>query len=321
MSSPWSRRAFLSAVRAVGAVGAMLPARLRAATSPFQVSVLTDEIGQDFGHALEVAREFGLGYVELRELWDKNVTRLDAAEIDEARALLRRFDLRVTAIASPVFKVGWPGAPASPFQPKQVDFTADFTFDQQDALLDHSLDLARAFGTDQVRVFDFWRIDDQAPYRAAIDERLREAAVRAGTRGLTLVLENEYACNTATGAEAARTLAAVPSPCLKLNWDPANAAMRGEVAYPDGYRRLPASRVGHVHCKNVARTAGGGFEWAEMARGLIDWVAQFRALAADGYRGAVTLETHWRGAGTAEDSTRRCWAAMKRQLAEAGIHP
>ena len=34
----------------------------------FNVSVLTDEISQDLGHALEVAsKEFGLGYVGVRE--------------------------------------------------------------------------------------------------------------------------------------------------------------------------------------------------------------------------------------------------------------
>jgi len=34
--------------------------------SPFRVSVITDEISQDFGHACEVAaQEFGMGWVEI----------------------------------------------------------------------------------------------------------------------------------------------------------------------------------------------------------------------------------------------------------------
>src|SRR2546422_4720507 len=49
-----------------------------------------------------------------------------------------------------------------------------------------------------------------------------------------LVLENEPACNTATGAEAAKVLGAVPSPNLMLNWDPGNAAEQDEKPYPDG---------------------------------------------------------------------------------------
>lgn len=300
------------------AASAAPPRALQGGTPTFKVSVLTDEIGQDLAHALEVAtKEFGLGFVELREMWSTNITRLDRAQVEEARRLIDRYKLHVSAIASPVFKVSWPGAPSSPFQPKQ-DFAVDYTFEQQDDLLEHSLDLARSFNTDQVRIFDFWRLDDPAPHRAAMDDRLRKAAERAGRRGVTLVLENEYACNTATGAESARTLDAVRSPFFKLNWDPGNAGMRGEVAFPDGYRALPKGRIGHVHCKNLVRKAGGGFEWSEMGQGLIDWVAQFRALARDGYRGVVTLETHWRGAGTPEASTRQSWASMKRQLREAG---
>jgi len=58
-------------------------------------------------------------------------------------------------------------------------------------------------------VFDFWRLTDQAPYSHAIDDRLRQAAAKAGAKGVTLNLENELACNTATGAEAGRLLNAI----------------------------------------------------------------------------------------------------------------
>jgi sugar phosphate isomerase/epimerase len=55
-----------------------------------------------------------------------------------------------------------------------------------------------------------------------------------------------------------------------------------------------------------------------MGRGLIDWTAQFAALKRDGYHFAVSLETHWRGAGTPEESTRQSWAGMKAELQKAG---
>jgi len=318
MSSEFSRRGFLAALGGVGA-GMALPIPGWAASGPFKISILTDEISQDFGHALEVAAgEFGLGWVELREMWSKNITTLDAKQVEEAQRLLERHKLRVSAIASPLFKVDWPGAPISSYSTRRDQFSAEFTFKQQDELLERSLELARAFKTDRVRFFDFWRLDNPAPYRAAIDDKLREAAAKAGKRKITLVLENEYACNTATGAESARTLQAVRSPYLKLVWDPGNAAFRGEKPYPDGYSLVPKDRIGHVHCKDAARKPDGSFEWAAMGKGLIDWVGQFRALKRDGYRGTVTLETHWRGAGTPEASSRQCWAAMKNQLRDAG---
>lgn len=288
--------------------------------SPFKVAVINDEITQDFGRACEIAaREFGMEWIELRGMWNKNLLKLDAKEIAEARRILESNRLRVTDIASPLFKVDWKGAPKSKFSPKRDTFNADFTFDQQDEVLERCIELAKAFSTDRIRCFDFWRLDDQAPFRAAINQKLVDAAATVGKKGLVLVLENEMTCNTATGAEAAKLLSEISSPNFMVNWDPGNAVAYGETAYPDGYNLLPKNRIGHCHCKDVAKkTEGSGHQWAAMGRGVIDWVAQFQALKRDGYRHAVSLETHWRGAGSAEESTRQSWAGMKDELQKAG---
>jgi sugar phosphate isomerase/epimerase len=286
---------------------------------PFKLSVINDEITSDFGRAAEVtAQEFGLHYIEIRALWGKNIMRLDAKEIAEARNILEKYKLRVSSIASPIFKVDWSGAPLSKFSPKRDQFGADFTFEQQDELLERGLELARVFHVDRIRIFDFWRLDDQKPYRAVMDEKLIAASQKAAKRGITLLLENEPSCNTATGAEAARTLEAVRSPHFKLNWDPGNAASVGEIAYPDGYSHLPKERIGYMHCKDVVRAAAGKYEWMKMGGGIIDYVSHYRALKKDGYRGVVSLETHWRGAGTPEESTRQSMAGMKELLRRAG---
>ena len=289
-------------------------------SSPFRISVINDELTQDFDRACAtVSQEFGLQWIELRGMWNKNLLHLDANEIAEARRILERYRLRVTDIASPLFKTDWKGAPLSRFSPKRDQFGADFTFDQQDEVLDRCIELARAFRTDRVRCFDFWRLDDPQSYREAINNKLLDAAVKAGKKSIVLVLENEPSCNTATGAEAARLMADVKSPYLMLNWDPGNAAARGETPFPDGYNLLPKNRIGHCHCKDAVKKADGdGTEWAPVGHGLIDWVGQFQALKRDGYRRAVSLETHWRGAGTAEESTRQSWAGMKQQLQKAG---
>ena len=317
-----SRREFLAKTAALAAAMKLpaleMPEKLDLAKSPFRIAVINDEIAQDFGHACKVAsQQLGMEWIELRSLWNKNVVKLDSHQIAEARRVLKKNNLRVTDIASPLFKVDWPGAPKSEFSPKRDQFNADFTFDQQDEVLDRSLELAETFATDRVRCFDFWRLDDQSRYRAAINEKLRDAAEKAGKRGVILVLENESACNTATGAEAAQVLGAVQSRYFMLNWDPGNAAAHGENPYPDGYNRLPKDRIGHCHCKDVVKKADG-YDWAAMGRGMIDWVGQFKALKRDGYHHAVSLETHWRGAGTPEASTIESWKGMKDALQKAG---
>jgi sugar phosphate isomerase/epimerase len=321
-----SRRAFLKATGAT-AIASSLPISLRAAQlqSPFRVAVISDEISQDFDHACSViANDFGLQWVELRGLWGKNISKLDDADIAKANAILDKYKLRVTDIASPLFKVDWPEAPVSKYSPKSNQksdtFGAAFAFKAQDEVFEKSIALAKQFKTDRIRCFDFWRLDDQAPYRKSIDAKLLEAANIAGKHNLLLVLENEYECNTATGRESARTLAAVQSPHLKLNWDPGNAVARGELdAYPAGFALIPKDRIGHCHVKCAVSkpTSKGGFEWAAVGQGLPNWIAQFRALKQAGYRDAVSLETHWTGGGSPEASTRISWAGMKEALEKA----
>jgi sugar phosphate isomerase/epimerase len=290
-----------------------------AAAGGFRLSILTDEIAQDFGHACEVAsRDFGLGTVDLREADGRNLLQWDAAQIADVRTILDRFALRVACLATPIFKIDWPGAPRALSNPGRGEFAADFTYAQQDELLERAFELARVFHTDRIRIFDFWRLDDQRPHRAAIDDVVRRAAAKAAKRRVVLVLENERACNTATGREAARLLAAIPDTALAITWDPGNAQQRDESPFPAGYAAIPKRRIGHVHCKDVVHRADGtGWDWAAMGRGIIDWTGQFRALKRDGYGHTVTLETHWRGAGTPEASSRESFAGMQQLLQKA----
>ena len=317
MPVPLARRQFLQGMAAMTAAGATSRfGPLPGASSPFRVSVINDEISQDFDHACNIAaNEFGMQWIELRSMWKKNIVNLDEKEVGEARKILDKYKLRVTDIASPLFKVDWPGAPKSKFS-SGAGFRADFTFEQQDEVLDHAIAMAKAFQTDRLRCFDFWRLENQAPYRAAINQKLIEAANKAGDKGIILVLENEPSCNTATGAEAAKTLDAVKSPHLMLNWDPGNAATLGETPYPDGYNLLPKERIGHCHCKDAVKK-GKGYDWAPVGGGSIDWAGQFKALVRDGYHFAVSLETHWNGGGSPEESSRQSWAGMKKLLKQA----
>ena len=302
----------------MGAI-AGLPRAARA-SCPFRVAVINDEISQDFDHACYVAaHDFGLEWIELRGMWNKNITDLDAAQTSEALAILAKYKLRVTDIASPLYKTDWPGAPLSKQSDRRDQFHADFDFKQQDALLEHCIGIAKTFRTDRIRCFDFWRLDDVKPYREAINDKLRKAARRCAKSDLILLLENEMECNTATGKESAATLAAVQEPNFMLNWDPGNAAtFPNSMPFPDGYNLLPKNRIGHCHAKSVIRKPDGKWEWAAVGTGVVDWVGQLRALDRDGYRHAVSLETHWRGAGTPEASSRISMKGLKDALAKAG---
>jgi sugar phosphate isomerase/epimerase len=309
----------------VGKAGASALARLRAvetgaARCPFRLAVINDEITQDFEKACQiVAGEFGLRWIELRSMWNKNVTELNAKEVKDAQKILIEHKLQVTDIASPLFKTDWPGAPLSPQSEKRDQFHANFDGNAQEQLLERCISLAKAFNTDRIRCFDFWRLDDQKPYRRAINAKLQQAAQRCAKDKLILLLENEMSCNTATGEESAALLKAIPNKNFMLNWDPGNAAALAGTPYSTGYPMLPKDRIGHCHCKDVQLKPDHKYGWAPVGSGMVDWVGQLQALHRDGFHYGLSLETHWDGGGTPEKSSRISMDGLKKALIKAGI--
>jgi sugar phosphate isomerase/epimerase len=282
---------------------------------PFRIAVINDEISPDFDHACHVvANDFGLHTIEIRSMWHKNVADLDEQEIAEARRIVAKYKLAVSDIASPLFKTAFPGGePAS--GAKVDEFGAKFTFDRQHEVLERCIHLARSFSTPRIRCFDFVRLADRKRFLPAIHEHLRQTSELLAKDNLILLLENEQTCNTATGPEAAATLAAVQNTNFMLNWDPGNAAYVGTIPYPNGYDLLPKNRIGHCHCKDVVRDASGKPSWAAVGTGVVDWRGQIEALVKQNFHYTLSLETHWRGAGSAEASTRASMAGLQKILA------
>lgn len=290
---------------------------LSAGEASFKLGVISDEISQDFEHALAVARELGLQHVELRGMWNKNLMDLKEDELKEARRLLTKYGMKVTDIASPFMKVDAPGFTTREGQ--RDTFNARFGYKEQPQVLERAIEMAKVLDTDKIRVFSFWRIEKPAAVFDLVVSDLRQALEKAKKHKITLVLENEHDCNIATAAESVKLLAAIPDPYLGLNWDPGNAYAAGEKVYPDGYNLLPKNRILHMHVKDIRRDpTTGKTEWYPMGKGEIDYVGQFKALIRDGYRHAVSLETHWRTANKdAEESTRISMRGLKELLGKA----
>ena len=74
-------------------------------------------------------------------------------------------------------------------------------------------------------------------------EELQKAITVAKQQDITLLAENEYDCNTATGEETARLFAAIPDRRLMHNWDPCNIYEMGEQPFPKVWNLLNHSRI------------------------------------------------------------------------------
>lgn len=305
MQSDWTRRKFLGASLLAAPLLGITPAQGAKMTAPpnFKLGIITDEITENFGEALDFISGYSLHYCELRDLWGKNVMNLSQAELDRAKHMIEEHHLKVSDIGSPIFKYNLPEMPARP--EKRDVFRADFTDKDSNTLLKKSFELAHFLGVPKVRIFSYWRVEQPEKAYPYVRDRLAKAAELAGRNGILLVLENEHECNVGTGAELGRFLRDVNSPHLRGNWDPGNAAMLHEVPYPDGYRHV-IGLFSHMHIKDVKKNPETGkLTWAPVGGGFIDWKGQIKAVVEHHYNNTMSLETHYRRPdGNKVESTR-----------------
>jgi sugar phosphate isomerase/epimerase len=257
-------------------------------------AAITDEFSPDLDVALDAMAPLGMTGAELRVISGRNILDLSDADVDRARAAVEARGLRVISIASPILKCVLPESPPLDARVQHDVFGSSYTFDDQPRLAQRAFEIAGRTGARIIRVFSYWRTVDPPQCFDRVVEALRALADQAAERGLTIGLENEHACNVATGAEAGRVLDAVQHPALKAIWDPANAFVMGETPYPDGYGHLPAGRIVHVHAKDC-RVDDHKPTWGPVGEMGLDWRGQIGALVRDGYHGWISLETHWTG--------------------------
>ena len=275
-------------------------------------AVITDEISQDLERALSTMGEHGVSVAELRNVYDRYIVDADEALLQRVEADLKKHGATVCCLDTPLFKCDL-DAPKATSGPTH-GATARTLADQQTLLL-HSIDLAKRFGTTYLRIFSFWKHGALTP---EIEERIADELVRpcelAERAGITLLLENEHACYLDTAAETARVIERIGSPALKMVYDPGNSFFAGEQAFPAGYDAARNHYV-HVHVKDARVNADGMPAWCAVGDGELDYPGLFAAMRADGYRGAIALETHYKGAdGDAETASRESLAALLKLL-------
>ena len=316
MGETLTRRDFLSAaLLAAPAWGlALAPAQAASHPLPFKLGVITDEISEDFDRALDFLTAQSLGYCEVREMWDKNIMNLSPQELARAKHAIEKHHLRVSDIASPLFKYNLPEMPAQQNE-KRDTFRATFTDQDTEDLLRRASELAHFFDTQLIRIFSYSRVDEPEKAYPHVRDRLAKAADVAAKNRVVLVLENEHTCNVGTGKELGRLVKEINSPHLRGLWDPGNATVLGEVPYPDGYRAVRGV-FAHMHVKDVKKDpATGKLIWAPVGGGMIDYRGQFKALRHDEYNGTMSLETHYRRPdGNKLESTRESLAGLVKIL-------
>lgn len=261
----------------------------------FRIAAITDEYSpSDPQKALDAMAETGMTGAELRLLWDKNILDLTDEQVDCAKKMCDARGMEIMSIASPLLKVVLPNTPPVAASLQQDAFNCKHTIEDQPRLTRRAFEIAHKTGARVIRVFSYWRSSEPEKCFDGIATALWDLGRQAEKEDLIIGLENEHACNIATGAEAAKALNAVNHPNVMLVWDPANALCAGENPFPEGYGLLPKNRIAHVHAKDCSMD-GRKALWGPLGTRSLDWKGQIQAFQNDGYKGWISLETHWPG--------------------------
>lgn len=245
-----------------------------------RLSVITDEVSQDLEKVASLAKEFGLSGLEIRSVWNKAPHELDETDIGKIKRLLADHELEVCSIASPFLK---------------CDYGDEGQYREHMEILRKCIDLAGELGAPIIRIFTFW-LKPPFPSWDEIVEKLLPAVKLVEGTNLVLGIENEPSTMATNAKKVVEVLTRLNHPQVKAVWDPGNDVFDPdrEVPFPDGYEAVKPWIV-HIHIKDGKWNEGEKrFEPTPIGEGEVDYLGQFEALVRDGYKGYLSLETHWR---------------------------
>ena len=246
--------------------------------TPFSVGVITDEVSQSLECAIEFCKGFGLNALELRSV--DGISPFDWTE-EQALAMKKLCDengMTVAAISAPLFKC---------------------EIDDRDAVASHVASferlcrLAGILGTKLIRGFDFWNSGASVEARAKEYLPIIELCERYD---VFCALEYDPKVHASDPVKLAEIVNAINHPRVGALYDPGNGLFSDAsiVPYPMGYEALK-DRLLHIHVKDaIVNDSEMGAEAVRVGEGQVDWHGLFSRLKAEGYRGYVMLETHYR---------------------------
>lgn len=256
------------------------------------ISAITDEIGKTQAEAIEFAHQYGLQWVELRNVPEtkKEFAFLTEPELKRWASELAANKLKVSFLNTGLLKFTWPGTEPARTRKETDEQKAKRVADEQKRWDRRKEDVTSAvaaaniLGVDKLRVFTGTRVANPETTYKLIVQTMEELVPIAEKGKVRLLIENENSQNIGTSAEVRDIMAMLPSKTIGFNWDPHNAMALKESPWPDGYSVLPKNRMLNAQFKAKTLLAG--------SPDLLNWKAIMQAMEKDGYTGHIGLETH-----------------------------
>jgi len=277
-------------------------------TATFRVSAFGDEISPDLDEQLTVLDDLGVGCLDLRGAYGKNVLHMEDDDLTQVVKICQAHNVEVVCLGSPIGK--------SPIrEPIETEM----------ANLRRIFHVGETVGCRNVRLFSFYPPDTStnAGYDAYVETsvaRLRKLADMAEQDGFMLLLENEKGIVTDTLARCETVVRAVDSPNFRFLWDSANFIQVQEERVVERGWPMVSDLIAYVHIKDAVLSDGHVVPAGE-GDGQLPLL--LTKLKESGYQGVVALEPHLKIAGhstgfSGADGMRTAVTALRKVMAAVG---
>ncbi len=267
------------------------------------LSILGDSISKDLLEQLVIMESEGIKYLDLREIWGKNVLELTDEEAKMVKHILDERGFKVSSIFSSI-----------------GDVEIEEDFQNHLRLLRKAIDLAKFLGIHFIRIFSYRIPEKEKPekWREEVIERMKEKVRMAEREDIILVHENEKGSYGDTPERCRDIMETVNSPYLRMSFNPANFVIQNikpfQVAYP-----ILEEYISYVHIKDARRTENN-FQFVPSGEGEGEIREFLSALREKDYHGFLSLEPQIEGKfSSGAEKFRVASRALKKILEELQI--
>lgn len=236
------------------------------------ISCFADEISPSLDRQIIYLRELGISYIELRSTDGINVSDYSMDYAKEVRKKLYDANIRISAIGSPIGKIG-----------------IEDNFEAHRKKLQHIEALADLFETPYIRMFSFYLPEQADPYayRDPVFFRMEQMVQEAAHNGFTLLHENEKGIYGDNAARCLELMKSFYGDSFRCTFDFANFVQCHQDTL-EAYEMLK-SYITYIHIKD-ARKEDGTVVPAGTGDGNVAKILS--ALDQTGYSGFLSLEPH-----------------------------
>lgn len=237
-----------------------------------KISCFADEISSSLDRQIEVLQELGIGWIELRSADGRNVSGFTPEYAVEVKKKLDAAGIRVSAIGSPIGKIG-----------VEDDFKSHMS------ALCAVERLADVFETPYIRMFSFYIPKGRTPEscRDEVMKRVEQMAGEAAKNNLVLLHENEKGIYGDNAHRCLDLMQQFAGEHFRCTFDFANFIECGQDTM-EAYELLK-TYIAYVHIKDALRETKEVVP-AGMGDGQLFEILS--AMDGTGYDGFLSLEPH-----------------------------